>query len=58
MSKHCIGLLKGRFPRLKNIRITIYEKKDLKEINKFIRASLILHNLLIDTPYEEEWMDG
>jgi hypothetical protein len=51
MSKHCIGLLKGRF------RITIYEKKDVKEISKFIRAAVILHNLLIDAPYEEEWID-
>jgi hypothetical protein len=56
-SKHCIGLLKGRFPWLKNIRIIIHEKKNLKEINKYIRAAVILHNLLIDTAYEEEWID-
>lgn len=31
-SEHGIGLLKGRFPWLKNIRITIHAKKDLKEI--------------------------
>jgi hypothetical protein len=56
-SEHCIGLLKGRFPWLKNIRITIHAKKDLKQINKFIKAAVILHNLLIETPYEEEWID-
>jgi hypothetical protein len=56
-SEHCIGLLKGRFPWLKNIRITIHEKKDLKEILKFVTAAVILHNLLIDTPYEEDWID-
>jgi hypothetical protein len=55
-SEHCIGLLKGKFPWLKNIRITIHAKKDLKQINKFIKAANILHNLLIETPYEEEWI--
>jgi hypothetical protein len=49
-SEHCIGLLKGWFPWLKNIRITIPSKKDLKQINKFIGAAVILHNLLIETP--------
>jgi hypothetical protein len=30
---------------------------DLREILKFIMAAIILHNLLIETPYEEEWID-
>lgn len=55
-SRHCIGILKGRVLWLKNIRITIHEKMDLKKIVKLIRAAAILHNLLFDTPYEEEWM--
>jgi hypothetical protein len=30
---------------------------DLKEIVESIMAAIILHNLLIETPYQEEWID-
>jgi hypothetical protein len=58
-SEHCIGLLKGRFQQLKNIRIKIKNKRTMQQIIKVVRASVILHNLLIETnaEYDEAWID-
>ena len=56
-SEHCIGLLKGWFPFLKNIRIDIKSRESLRNILRYVGAAVILHNLLIETPYEENWID-
>jgi hypothetical protein len=56
-SEHCIGLLKGRFPWLKNIRIRIKEKKDLRRIVEYVRVCVILHNAFVEAPYEKDWID-
>jgi hypothetical protein len=56
-SEHSIGLLKGRFPYLKNIRIVITRREDLQKINRYVKAAVILHNILIDAPYLDEWID-
>ena len=55
--EHCIGLLKGWFPFLKNIHIDIKSQVSLWSILWYVGAAVILHNLLIETPYEENWID-
>jgi DDE superfamily endonuclease len=48
-SEHTIGILKSRFPGLRDIRMPITEKKEsLRKILMFIHASIILHNMLIE----------
>ena len=59
-SEHCIGILKGRFPWLRSIRLVITkEKSSLRHILKLIDASVILHNMLISFGEDEneEWID-
>ena len=58
-AKHTIGLLKARFPWLRNIRITITEKKETMErILKYIDCCVIIHNLLVQSdPCPDHWLD-
>ena len=56
-SEDCIGLLKGRFPWLKNIQIKICSKQSLRRITSFVRIAVILHNALINDPCDETWID-
>jgi len=55
ISEHCIGLLKGRFPWLREIRTVIKGKKDLKRILFYIDVCVILHNLLVNSKVPDEW---
>ena len=49
ISEHIMGIWKGRFPWLRNIRMIITnEKKSLKKILRYIDATVVLHNMLID----------
>jgi DDE superfamily endonuclease len=60
LSEHCIGMLKGRFPWLRQIRLVITEdKRSLVRILQLIDATIILHNMLIDFGEEdvEAWID-
>jgi DDE superfamily endonuclease len=60
VSEHCIGILKGRFPWLRQIRLVITEdKKSLVNILRLIDATVILHNMLMDFGEEnvEAWID-
>jgi DDE superfamily endonuclease len=60
LSEHCIGMLKGRFPWLRNIRLIITdEKRSLKNILCLLDASVILHNILIAFGEEDkdDWID-
>ena len=45
--EHCIGLLKGRFQSLKELRLRILEKADLVKCCEHIIACVVLHNMLI-----------
>jgi hypothetical protein len=59
-SEHCIGILKGRFPWLRSIRLKITEdKRSLREILLTLEATVIVHNLLIELGEEErdDWID-
>jgi hypothetical protein len=60
VSEHCIGLLKGRFPWLRSIRLKITDdKKSLKRILELFDATVIVHNILIEIGEKEreEWID-
>lgn len=60
ISEHCIGILKGRFPWLRSIRLVITEDiVSLKRILQLIDATIILHNILIDIGEEgkDDWID-
>ena len=49
ISEHVMGVWKGRFPWLRKIRMLVTdEKKYLKRILRYINATVILHNMLID----------
>jgi hypothetical protein len=54
-SEHCIGILKGRFQFLKQIRIRIGGKDDTKRTIHRVMICCILHNLLIDEKIPDEW---
>jgi len=59
-SEHCIGILKGRFPWLRSIRMKVTDNpKSVKLILHLIDATVILHNMLIEFGEEEkeEWID-
>jgi DDE superfamily endonuclease len=60
ISEHCIGMLKGRFPWLRSIRLLITEDKhSLKQILSLLKATVVLHNLLIELKEKDknEWID-
>ena len=55
-SEHAIGMLKGRWPSLRSIRMRIkkqHPKFSLKKIFYYIKCCVILHNMLIDDELEE-----
>ena len=45
-NKHTIGILKGCWASLQHLRLALNNKKDMKQIIRWINASVILHNLL------------
>jgi DDE superfamily endonuclease len=55
-SEHCIGLLKGRFPFLRGIRMLLGNRLHMNRIIDHVRAAVILHNFMIGEPFEEEWI--
>ncbi len=60
ISEHCIGMLKGRFPWLRSIRLSITEdKKSILEILQLLEATILLHNMLIylGEQDQEDWID-
>jgi DDE superfamily endonuclease len=60
ISEHCIGMLKGRFPWLRSIRLQVTnDVRSLRTILQFLDASVILHNMLISFGEEEQddWID-
>jgi len=59
-SEHCIGILKGRFPWLRGIRMKVNNKaSSVRRIVRMIDATIILHNMLIEFGEEENtaWID-
>ena len=56
-SEHCIGILKGQFAYQSNICIQIKSANDLKKKLKFVKAAVILHNLLIGEVNMKDWLN-
>jgi hypothetical protein len=60
LSEHTIGILKGRFPWLRQIQMKLTEDTDsMKKILEYLEAAIILHNLLVDFDDDipKEWID-
>jgi hypothetical protein len=60
ISEHCIGMLKGRFPWLRSIRLKITDdESSIRKILQLIDATMILHNMLIEFGDKEVegWID-
>jgi hypothetical protein len=55
--EHCIGLLKNRFPCLRDIRVLLKGKASMKKIIDRIMVCIVLHNLLVGSPYPQSWED-
>jgi len=57
-SEHCIGMLKARFPYLKNVRMRLETSNDMKRFITIFTTAAILHNMLRDDSsafdYEEK----
>lgn len=45
ISEHTIGILKGRFPCLKEINMNIETREDIKKICRLVMACSIVHNI-------------
>jgi len=60
-SEHTIGILKGRFPWLRSIRMKITKnKRSLRRILRLLDATVILHNMLLTFKENMEitdWID-
>ena len=59
-SEHGIGILKGRFPWLRSIRMKVTDDPNsVRLILRLLDATVILHNMLIEYGEEEkdEWID-
>ena len=50
--EHCFGVLKERFPSLKELRVRIKDAKSHKFVCQWILVCGILHNIFI--PYDDE----
>jgi len=55
--KHCLGLLKAQFQCLQGQCRVIKSKQDLDVILQVMMCMCILHNLPINHPIPEDWMD-
>ena len=56
-SEHCIGMLKGRFPLLRGIRLQLACKEDMQRIIDYVRGAVILHNYLLQEDINASWIE-
>jgi DDE superfamily endonuclease len=57
-SEHCIGILKGRFPFLRNIRLKLASRADMTRLIDYVRGSVIMHNFLrTENSTETDWIE-
>lgn len=56
-SEHCIGMIKGRFQHLLEIRTLIRDEESVKTAVRRVYCGAVLHNILLDFDYDEEWTD-
>eukprot|EP00644_Phytophthora_capsici_P000100 jgi/Phyca11/99824/e_gw1.4.719.1 len=53
VNEHTIGVLKGRWSSLRELRIQIKVKEDLERVLRWMHACVVLHNWLIS--FGDEW---
>jgi DDE superfamily endonuclease len=56
-SEHCIGILKGRFPFLRHIRLRLGSKEDMDRIIDHVRGAVVLHNYLLTENEDDTWIE-
>lgn len=56
LSEHTIGIWKGRFPWLRSIPIKVSNKSSMLRLVRYVRATAILHNLLVRHEPPREWI--
>jgi hypothetical protein len=56
--EHCIGVLKNRFPILRQMNIDIREEKDIRTVAKITLACAILHNMLLNENIPQDWYNN
>jgi hypothetical protein len=52
-SEHTIGILKGRFPFLRSIRMRLTGKRSFKKILRYVTVCVVLHNFLVGKREDE-----
>ncbi|GAU89407.1 hypothetical protein RvY_01958 [Ramazzottius varieornatus] len=52
--EHTIGILKGRFPSLRALRIEFHDKKSHRAAVDWIKARVVLHNMLLTDSYYDD----
>ena len=57
-NEHCLGLLKACFQHLQGHHRVIKSNQDLDVILQVMMCECILHNLLINHPIPEDWMEN
>jgi hypothetical protein len=58
IAEHCIGILKSRFPRLRDgFTEAIQDERDNEYVCKSIVAAAVLHNICIIRKDNEDWLD-
>ncbi|GAV01078.1 hypothetical protein RvY_11845 [Ramazzottius varieornatus] len=54
--KHAIGIPKGHFPSLQSLRIKIFDKETHERAVRWIKACVVLHNMLLkDSYFDSSW---
>ena len=56
--EHCIGILKAKFQSLRGLRLAMDDENNAKRAVFWIRACCVLHNLLLDDPPEDIWIQS
>ena len=54
--EHCIGILKGRFQRLRELRVLLRNYNDQVRCTRIITGAIILHNMLLNHYYPSQWI--
>ncbi|KAF0740516.1 hypothetical protein Ae201684P_016295 [Aphanomyces euteiches] len=56
--EHCIGILKGRFQCLKEVRVRVNAERDtVKRCVRLVEACIVIHIYCIDDDIPEDWID-
>ena len=58
--ENTIGIWKGRFPFLRELRFKIrknHAREDMLRIIRYVKASAILHNMVLSHPVPKSWLD-